>query len=381
MMRILHVIQPPRGGAVTAMLLLAREQVAYHEVGVVCHSAGEAAERARSFGACVWTLPVARAVKPRDDGRHLRRLHAIVREFAPDVMHVHSSKAAALGRLAARLSRVPVVFSPQNFAYRAYEGAKIARLAFYIVERALSPLTDCLHVVGQDEYEDAVKRRMVTSDRCGKIHNGIDLARLLEMPPPQTNDAPVIGSFARLFEQKRLDVFLDALAELRCRGVPFRGLLIGDGPLRSDLVRRTAALRLNDIVDLDHAAHDTLEALQRIDIFALTSSHDACPLTVMEAMAAQRPVVATRVGGVPEIVTDGSSGLLVPFGDPRLVADALQRLVENPVRRQALAAAGREKARRRFGADVMSRRMEALYATAIARHHRRRRLSSLTPNW
>ena len=354
------------------MLLLARDQLKCHEVGVVCHSSGNAADIARSFGARVWTVPISRAVRPREDARHLLRLQHIIREFRPDVVHVHSSKAGVLGRLVARAEGVPVVFSPQNFAYRAYEGSPAARAGFYLVERALARWTDCLHVVSQDEYEDAVRRRMACSERCGKVHNGIDLEPLLGLDPPVSRTPPVIGTFARLFAQKRIDLFVDALAELRRREVSFHGLVIGDGPLREQLLAHTSALGLEDVVEFDSTPHGTSAALSRIDIFALTSSHDACPLTVMEAMAAERPVVATRVGGVPEVVSGGRSEVVVPFGNAIPFAEALQRLVEDVSLRKSLGAAGREKARRRFGSDVMAARMEPLYEAAVERGLRRR---------
>lgn len=367
-MRIMHVIQPPRGGAVVAMLLLARDQVGRHEVAVVCHSSGDAAETARAFGATVWTVPAARSVQTREDARHLLRLRGIIRDFRPDVVHLHSSKAGVLGRIAGRVEGVPIVFSPHNFAYRAYEGSVAARAGFYLVERVLARWTDCLHVVSNDEYENAVRHRMSETRSCGMIHNGVDVEPLLHLdPPPPDRSQPVIGTYARLFEQKRLDLLLDAFAELHRRDLPFRGLIIGAGPTSEPLRRQAGALGLGDVVEFDSTPHDPAAALRRIDIFALTSSHEACPLTVMEAMAAARPVVATRVGGVPEIVADGRSGLVVPFGDPARFADALQHLVEDEPLRRSLSVAGREKARRRFGIKVMAARMEPLYKEAAAR--------------
>ena len=366
-MRILHVVQPPYGGAVATVLLLARDQVEHHDVGVVCHTAGNAADVARGLGAAVWTIPTPRAVRLTEDMQHLVRLRRIIRQFHPDIVHVHSSKAGTLGRLAARFERVPVVFSPQNFAFRAYEGSAVARGVFYAIERALAPLTDCLHTVSDDEYENAVRHGMAPSHRCGKIHNAIDLAPLLRLDPPPVRRPPVIGTFARLYGQKRLDLFLDALAELLRRDVPFRGLLIGDGPLRARLRAHAEMLGLQHAIEFDASPHDAVAALSRIDIFALTSSHEACPLTVMEAMAAERAVAVSRVGMIPELLGDERAGLIFEPNDAAAIADALQRLVEDISLRQAVAAAGREKARRRFAPELMSRRMEALYATALGR--------------
>jgi glycosyltransferase involved in cell wall biosynthesis len=352
---------------VTVMLLLAREQVRQHEIGVVCHSAGTAAHVADSFGARVWTVPAHRSVRLRDDLRHLVGLRRIVREFRPDVVHLHSSKAGVLGRLAARSEGVAVVYSPHNFAYRSYEGSARARRAFYLVERALAPLTDCLHVGSQEEYESAIGDGIAPPDRCWKILNAIDLEPLLALEPPPLRTPPVVGTFARLYRQKRLDLFLDALAELRRRGVPFRGLLIGDGPSSGELQAQARRLGLEDVVGFDEQRQDAAAALSRLDVFALTSSDEGGVLTVMEAMAAERAVVTTRVGVVPEVVDDGRSGMVVPPGDSRGFANALQRLIEDASLRQAFAAVGREEARRRFGPEAMAARMAAAYESAVAR--------------
>ncbi len=169
-------------------------------------------------------MPIDRSVRPRMDLVHLVRLRRVVRSCRPDVVHLHSSKAGVLGRLAARSEGVPVVYSPHNFAFQAYEGGALARAAFYLVERVLAPWTDCLHVVSDEEYESAVEHRMARRQRCVKIHNAIDAEPLLRLDPPPARTPVVIGTFARLYEQKRLDLFLEALAELHLRGVSFRGL-------------------------------------------------------------------------------------------------------------------------------------------------------------
>ena len=360
---------PPRGGALVAALLLTREQAKRHEVGVVCHSSGPAADQFRETGAEVWTLPVDRGIQPMRDLVHLQRLRRIVRRFQPDVLHAHSSKAGVLGRIAARLDGVPVVLSPQNFAYRAYEGSQAARLAFYVIERALAPLTDCLHVVSRDEYADAVRNRMAPSSRCGMVHNGIDLAPLLEMTE-HTEESPVtVGTYARMFAQKRIDFLIDALAILAQRGVPFQALVIGDGPERERLLAHAAQRGISASIEFDSTSHDAAASLDRIDVFALSSSHEACPLSVMEAMAAGRPVVATDVGAVSEVVTDGESGLVTPFGATEEYADALERVITDGRLREALGTAARRKAAPRFGAEVMARRMDLLYD--CAREHSR----------
>jgi glycosyltransferase involved in cell wall biosynthesis len=258
-----------------------------------------------------------------------------------------------------------VVYSPQNFAYRSYEGGLSSRALFFGIERALAPLTSCLHVVSNDEYEDAVGRGMAPSNRCGTIHNGIDIDPLLDIAPPSPGKRVTIGTFARLFAQKRIDVFLDALRAIRQRGLDFDAVVIGDGPERTRLIEHARAIGLDRDVIFDSTPHDAVAALRRIDVFALTSSHDACPLAVMEAMAAARPVIATDVGAVSQIVTTGDSGLVVPQGDVEALADAMEQLIVSAPLRESLALAARAKAKRRFGSELMAGRMEALYATAL----------------
>jgi glycosyltransferase involved in cell wall biosynthesis len=179
-----------------------------------------------------------------------------------------------------------------------------------------------------------------------------------------------VGTYARLYRQKRLDLLLDALAELRRRSVAVRGLVIGAGPLLATLREQADRLRLDDVVEIDDRPHDAAAALRRIDVFALTSSHEVGPLTVMEAMAAERAVVTTGVGVVPEIVEDGRTALAVPPGDVAAFADALQRVVEDVTLRTSIARAARAEARRSFGAHVMAEKLEAVYAGALERRRR-----------
>ena len=358
------MIQPPYGGAPTLVSLLARVQGERHDVGVVCHPRGTLAAEAAAAGARVWPVWMDRAVRPLGDARALRRLSAIIREFRPDVVHAHSSKAGVLGRVAARAGRVPVVLSPHNFAYRSYEGSAAARLAFLGVERALAPLTDYLHVVSQDEYDDAIAHGVAPPGRCVCIENGIDARPLLDLEPPRSAPPLTVGTFARLWPQKRVDLLLRAAAAADTQ--PFEIAIIGEGPARAELVRLAAELGLAQRTRFEPRMN-ARAALRELDVFVLSSSHEASPLTLMEAMAAGRPVVASAVGGIPQLVEHRRTGLVVPAGDAGALADALTELLADAALRERLGRAARDVAASRFDIRVAAERLDAVYAAAARR--------------
>ena len=150
----------------------------------------------------------------------------------------------------------------------------------------------------------------------------------------------------RLAEPKDALTLVRALAAVP--GRPFTALLVGDGPDRPSVEAEVRRLGLQDAVALAGTRDDVPELLARADVFALSSRSEGAPLSILEAMAAGLPVVSSRVGGVPELVVDGETGLLVPPGDPAAMAVALGRLVADAGLRYRLGAAGRERAQRCF---------------------------------
>ena len=361
-MRVLHVVQPPRGGAPAVVEMLVPRQLARHDVGVVCRPA--VARRIAGSGARVWALPMDRRVRPTDL-YELVRLTRIVAGYRPDVIHAHSSKAGVLARLAGRVTGTPVVFSPHNFSYRIHEGSAPARLAFLAIERLLAPLTAHLQVSYQAEYEDAVRVGTGTTRNTSVVPNGIETGPLLNLPKP-TGDPLRVGTYARLWPQKSIDVLLRSAAICLRRGLVFDVLIIGEGPLRASLMALASELGIEGRTRFLDDPGGAVAALANLDVFVLSSSVEALPLTPMEAMAAGRTVIATRVGGVSGVVSDGETGLLVEPNDTEALAAAIERVVKDASLRERLAAAGRRTAEARFDIAAMASAFEAIYQAVLA---------------
>jgi len=356
------VVQPPRGGAPALVDALVREQVRIHEIGVVCRP-GVARQLAGS-GASVWVLQMGREIAPADDLLQLFRLMRIVRRFEPDVLHAHSSKAGALGRIAARASGVPAVFSPHNFAHAIHEGPENVRRLFLLMERSLAHLTDQLHLTHEGERQEALRLGLARPGRVTVVPNGIDADPLFALPPPGQG-TPTVGTYARLWPQKGIDLLLRAVARLATQGLSFPLAVIGDGPLRFELERLAGELGLTDQVRFMDANNGRIGALEQLDVYVLSSTQESFPLAPIEAMAAGRPVIATAVGALPEIVEDGVTGLVVPPADEAALADAIERVVVEPGLRHSLGAAGRERASQCFGIRAMSERLDEVYRAAV----------------
>ena len=180
-------------------------------------------------------------------------------------------------------------------------------------------------------------------------------------------DDLLVGTLGRLYEPKKgLSIFVDAAAAVLARVPRARFVLVGDGPARADLEARAARAGLGDRLRFAGERRDVARLLPAYDLFVQPSLWEGFGLTLVEAMAVGLPVVATRVGGIPEIVRDGRDGILVPPGDAAALARAIADLLDDPARRSAFAAEGRHRARTEFHIDRLVAETAALYRDALA---------------
>ena len=264
-----------------------------------------------------------------------------------DVVHTHSAKAGALGRLAARDAQVGrIVHTYHGFPFHNFQ-SRMRRQTYIRIERSLGRFTDAFLAVGPAVAAEAIVRRIappervrtigvaVSNGRAPDLSDQAEARRLLGVPPGMR----VVGTVGRLDFQKAPEDFVNALAGMRRSDI--YGVWIGDGPLRAKTEKLAARRGLKGRMSFLGERSDVASLLPGLDVFAMASRYEGLPCAIVEAMAAARPVVATAVNAVPNIVITGETGLLVPPGRPDLLSRALAYLIDNPAVADRLARTGR----------------------------------------
>jgi glycosyltransferase involved in cell wall biosynthesis len=342
------------GGAQTYVAALAKALAREYDVVVAAHGEGFLAGAVPRY---VSLRHLRRPLHPLHDALALVELYRLFRRERPLVVHANSSKAGVLGRLAALIARVPVrFFTVHGWAFTAHSG--LASKAYLWADRLMSPLTTTTICVAHGERDAGLRARTCRADRTVVIHNGVPL----DVPRRGAHSAPVtLLSVGRLRAPKDFATLVRAMA-----GLEARLRIAGDGPDRPALEAEIDRLGLTN-VELLGTRQDVPELLARSDVFVLASHSEGLPMSVLEAMAAGLPVVASAVGGVPELVVDGETGVLVPPGASAALASALSRLVADPGLRDRLGAAGRQRAEHEFSLERFEREHLELYRNRARR--------------
>jgi glycosyltransferase involved in cell wall biosynthesis len=332
------------GGVVTHISLLLPALVKSFDVVVGAHGPGPLRQAALDAGARFVPLRhVRRRVQPLRDLLGLIELVRLCRRERPDVIYANSAKAALLGRLAGALTRVPVrIANAHGWAFSTHPGS--TAWLYLLGERLMRPLTSVTVCVSESERTRGLEAKACRPDRTVVIYNGIDTTSA--SPSRADSVVPVLVSVGRFKAPKDFLTLVRAFSELPPGGFSVR--LIGSGPEQSTVAAAIRELGLTEAVELLGDRDDVPELLAEADIFVLSTLSEGLPMTVLEAMAAGVPVVASDVGGVPEVVVHEETGLLVPAGDSRALGSALARLIAQPELRRRFGAAGRARAETKF---------------------------------
>jgi glycosyltransferase involved in cell wall biosynthesis len=322
-------------------------------------------------------------LRPFDDFRALVALTRAVFRERPDVVHTHTAKAGTLGRLAAlgynltrrRSRRCLVVHTFHGHVLEGYFPPAATRLV-RMAERLAARVTDRIVTISPRQHSEIVERfRIAPASRVTVVPLGLELEPFYGVgdADPRLRDelgfpprAFVVGCVGRLVPIKDVATLLEAVAIATVDDPSVRLAVVGDGPERARLEGRARQLDVHDKVVFTGWRRDLPVVYAGLDAIALSSRNEGTPVALIEAMAAGRPVVATAVGGVPDVVQHEHAGLLVPPSDPRAMAAALLRLARSPDERRRMGAAGRAAASRYHRARLIDE-IEALYRSGLER--------------
>lgn len=291
-------------------------------------------------GLRVEEVPMRRGIAPFADLASLIRLVRCVRRVRPDVIHAHSAKAGFLSRVAGVLCRVPVVYTPHAFPFLMTRGKKAPRF-YRFLERCARDATAALIAVSGEERREA----FALGYERGRVHyipNGVAPRGGREVTVREGGVLKV-GFFGRLTPQKGPDVLMDTVADVAAHVPHVSFVFYGEGELGALLRARVEERLLAAHVQFNgaYAPGEAVACMRQVDVVAIPSRWEGCPYVVLEAFQAGVPVVASAVGGMPDLIRDGVSGVLVEAENTEALCDGLLGLLRDPQKRRRLAEQGR----------------------------------------
>lgn len=335
------------------------------EWSVILFNEGKLADELRK-------LPLSLTVIPEKDHNPITLAYRLTKKFRqvrPDIVHTHKYKDSILGSVVARCLRVPHVVRVVHGMPEPFKGLKNLKMACYtLADRCVTTLFIDKVVAVSSDIEKSLAQ-IYGANRVICIHNGIDLEAVhvaiqgSEMRKEWKIDdkAIVIGTVGRLVPVKGHAVLLQALRILRNSNHNVMLLLLGDGPLRGHLEAEVKRLELEESVIFAGHQEQSYDFINMMDIFVLPSLHEGIPMVLLEALVLKRPVIASRVGGIPEVVSHDECGILVGPANPEELAAGLRGLIQDRKKAEELGNTGRCRIEQEFAASLMANRTAAMY--------------------
>jgi glycosyltransferase involved in cell wall biosynthesis len=342
-----------------------------YEVWVAGCEGGPLWERAEAAG--LRTVQLKRfkeTISPLDDATVLAQLVSLIRRERFDIVHTHSAKGGFLGRLAAWLCRTPIIlYTFHGFSYHDFMGAG-RRGLYLLLERATRGMTDHFFAVAPRVAQEAVTMRLARPGRVTVAPSAVELDRMPHGADPSVrrrlgieDTGPIVGTVGRLDFQKAPVDFVRMAAAVSKHHPEAHFVMVGDGHLEAEAKREARRLGV-DVVFMGFQ-QDAPELAAAFDVFVISSLYEGLGRALTEALATGRPVVATAVNGVPDLIEPGSTGLLAPPRRPDALARCVLWLLDHPKLADRMGEAGRARVFSTFAPEQMCRTIAGVYAELL----------------
>ena len=364
--RILHITQSVGGIETYIDMLLRYLEPAKFECSLICpDQEGTLAEKALSYDVPVHILPMVRSIKPWRDLRHYIEIKRLIRSIRPNIVHVHSSKAGVLGRMAASSIGIPCLYTPHAFAFLGRTG--FTYWLFVSIERFMRPRTSRLVATSLSEANRATNEVGFSEDRVPIFSDSIEVEDYLHKEIPDNPNPPQVIMVGRLINQKNPEMFVRVAHRVRQHRPDVHFKIIGSGYqefLREKVDAQIRELNFEQSLEIVPwlPRNELLDTLARTTVLAVPSRFESFGYVAAEAGMLQKPVVATNVDGLKDIIADGSSGILVDSNDDAAMAEKIVELLGNPALRKRMGQAGRKRVEEHFNITRNIRKIEAVYA-------------------
>ncbi|WP_436629420.1 glycosyltransferase family 4 protein [Latilactobacillus sakei] len=362
-MKILYVItRSTWGGAQAHLYELIKDRASKKDdVFLLVGEEGELADRVRKINSVNVKVDkiLVRQLSPIKDLMSIYKIKSYIKKINPDIVHLHSSKAGAIGRIAAIGMPCKVIFTAHGWAFT--EGInKVKRNVYIFIEKMLAKHTDEIICVSEYDYKLAKKENVIKKGINAKvIQNGVE--EILNVESTKVNIPPVITMTARFDTQKNQNLLLEALSKLE---LPFVVNLIGDGPLRAECEEIVKNNGMEEKVNFLGFQRDVTSFLKETDIFVLISNYEGLPISIIEAMSCSLPIIASRVGGIPELIDNNINGFCIE-NDAKKISQVFEMLITDSDLRVKMGKASYRKYVSGFRIETNLSNIETVYKELI----------------
>jgi glycosyltransferase involved in cell wall biosynthesis len=304
-----------------------------------------------------------RAPSPLQLFKAIKEIRVLIKEEHPDILFLCSTTAGFLGALASIFTNPKIVYRIGGWAFndpRLFWQNWIIILA----EKATSSLKDIVIVNSEFDWRIAVKKRVVSAEKIVKIYNGLDPDKLNFLSKEESknvlglSDGYFIGTVANFYKTKGLEVLIKSAREVVKSNSKAKFIIIGDGKLRPQLEKKISKYNLENNVILKGRIPSAYKYLKAFDLFVLPSLKEGFPWIILEAMAAELPIIATKVGAMPEIITDKEDGVIVNPGNHKELAESIKEVIENQTKASIMGSKARTKLINKFSLEKMAKKTE-----------------------